>query len=117
MTQQTQDYTAWIGHQVIDTAGEKIGKVSSIFVDDQTRQPEWFVSNASRSPTRPGMRRRSGDLRRGGDPVTPAWGLRLRNLSDPGPRPRDGLRLDALDGVVTLVTVRHQEISQARMRT
>ena len=43
MTQQTQDYTAWIGHQVIDTAGEKIGKVSSIFVDDQTGQPEWLA--------------------------------------------------------------------------
>jgi uncharacterized protein (TIGR02271 family) len=43
MTQQTQDYTAWIGHQVVDTAGEKIGKVSSIFVDDQTGQPEWLA--------------------------------------------------------------------------
>jgi uncharacterized protein (TIGR02271 family) len=43
MTQQTQDYTAWIGHQVVDTAGEKIGKVGSIFVDDQTGQPEWLA--------------------------------------------------------------------------
>jgi uncharacterized protein (TIGR02271 family) len=43
MTQQTQDYTAWIGHQVVDTAGEKIGKVSSIFVDDQSGQPEWLA--------------------------------------------------------------------------
>jgi uncharacterized protein (TIGR02271 family) len=43
MTQQPQDYTAWIGHQVVDTAGEKIGKVSSIFVDDQTGQPEWLA--------------------------------------------------------------------------
>jgi uncharacterized protein (TIGR02271 family) len=43
LTQQPQDYTAWIGHQVVDTAGEKIGKVSSIFLDDQTGQPEWLA--------------------------------------------------------------------------
>jgi uncharacterized protein (TIGR02271 family) len=43
MTQQTQDFTAWIGHQVVDTAGEKIGKVSSIFLDDETGQPEWLA--------------------------------------------------------------------------
>jgi uncharacterized protein (TIGR02271 family) len=43
MTEQVQDYTAWIGHQVVDTTGDKIGKVSSIFVDDQTGQPEWLA--------------------------------------------------------------------------
>jgi uncharacterized protein (TIGR02271 family) len=38
-----QDYTGWIGHQVVDRAGDKIGKVSSIFVDDQSGQPEWLA--------------------------------------------------------------------------
>jgi uncharacterized protein (TIGR02271 family) len=38
-----QDYTGWIGHQVVDEAGDKIGKVSSIFVDDQSGQPEWLA--------------------------------------------------------------------------
>jgi uncharacterized protein (TIGR02271 family) len=43
MTNQTQDYSAWIGHQVVDSAGEKIGKVSSIYLDDQTGQPAWVA--------------------------------------------------------------------------
>jgi uncharacterized protein (TIGR02271 family) len=43
MTDQAQDYTGWIGHQVVDTAGEKVGKVSNIYVDDQTGQPEWLA--------------------------------------------------------------------------
>jgi uncharacterized protein (TIGR02271 family) len=43
MTTQPQDYTAWIDHQVVDQAGDKIGKVSAIFVDDQTGQPEWLA--------------------------------------------------------------------------
>jgi uncharacterized protein (TIGR02271 family) len=43
MTTQPQDYTAWIGHQVVDQAGDKIGKVSNIFIDDQTGQPEWLA--------------------------------------------------------------------------
>ena len=43
MTNQSQDYSAWIGHEVVDTAGEKVGKVSTIYVDDQTGQPEWLT--------------------------------------------------------------------------
>ena len=42
MTYQTQDYTDWVDHQVIDQAGDKVGKVSSIFLDDQSGQPEWL---------------------------------------------------------------------------
>jgi len=43
MTTEPQDYTAWIGHQVVDSAGDKIGKVSEIYVDDETGQPEWLA--------------------------------------------------------------------------
>ena len=43
MTTQPQDYTAWVGHQVVDSTGDKVGKVSSIFVDDQTGEPEWLA--------------------------------------------------------------------------
>ncbi len=43
MTDQAQDYTAWIGHQVVDQSGGKVGKVSSIFLDDETGQPEWLA--------------------------------------------------------------------------
>jgi uncharacterized protein (TIGR02271 family) len=40
-----QDYSAWIGHAVVDPDGEKVGKVSQIFVDEQTGQPEWLAIN------------------------------------------------------------------------
>jgi uncharacterized protein (TIGR02271 family) len=43
MTQQTQDYTAWVGHQVNDNQGEKVGKVHSIYLDDESGQPEWLA--------------------------------------------------------------------------
>ncbi len=39
------DYTAWIDHPVVDQAGDKVGKVSQIYVDDQTGQPEWLAIN------------------------------------------------------------------------
>jgi uncharacterized protein (TIGR02271 family) len=41
----TQDYTAWVGHPVIDQSGDKVGKVSQIYMDDQTGQPEWLAIN------------------------------------------------------------------------
>ena len=40
---QPQDYTAWIGRGVVDQAGEKVGKVNAIFLDDQTGEPEWLA--------------------------------------------------------------------------
>jgi uncharacterized protein (TIGR02271 family) len=43
MTDQMQDYTAWMGHEVVDQAGDKVGKVSSVFLDDETGQPEWLA--------------------------------------------------------------------------
>jgi uncharacterized protein (TIGR02271 family) len=43
MTYQTADFAAWIGHEVVDRSGEKIGKVTDIFVDDQTSRPEWLT--------------------------------------------------------------------------
>jgi uncharacterized protein (TIGR02271 family) len=43
MTNQTQDYTAWIGHEVVDQTGDKVGKVSTVFLDDETGRPEWLA--------------------------------------------------------------------------
>ena len=40
-----QSYDAWIGHQVVDRDGNKIGKISQIYVDDQTGRPEWLAVN------------------------------------------------------------------------
>jgi uncharacterized protein (TIGR02271 family) len=42
-TQPQQDYTSWIDRPVVDRAGEKVGKVSDIFVDDETGQAEWLA--------------------------------------------------------------------------
>ncbi len=40
-----QDYFEWIGHAVVDQARDKIGKVSQIYVDEDTGQPEWLAVN------------------------------------------------------------------------
>jgi uncharacterized protein (TIGR02271 family) len=47
-----QDYTGWIGHAVVDSAGDKVGKVSQIFLDDETGQPEWLAINTGLFKTR-----------------------------------------------------------------
>ena len=44
MTNQTNandDMSAWIGCAVIDTSGDKIGKVADIYLDDETGEPAW----------------------------------------------------------------------------
>ena len=33
------------GTQVVDPSGDKIGKVEEIYLDDETRQPEWLLVN------------------------------------------------------------------------
>jgi uncharacterized protein (TIGR02271 family) len=43
MTVQDNDYSGWIGHELVDPAGDKIGKVSQIYVDDRTGQPTWVA--------------------------------------------------------------------------
>ena len=42
---EAQDYSGWIGQSVVDQAGDKVGKVSEIFVDDESGQPEWLTIN------------------------------------------------------------------------
>jgi sporulation protein YlmC with PRC-barrel domain len=37
-----QDYAGWIGYEVVDRSGEKVGKVNNVFLDDGTGQPEWL---------------------------------------------------------------------------
>jgi len=44
-TTNPQDYSGWIGHEVVDSSGEKVGKVSQIYLDDQSGQPEWLAVN------------------------------------------------------------------------
>jgi len=35
-------YDAWIGHDVYDSAGNKIGEITNLFYDDATNKPEWL---------------------------------------------------------------------------
>jgi len=37
------DWSAWRGHDVVDTEGTKIGKVEDIYLDDDSGQPEWLA--------------------------------------------------------------------------
>jgi uncharacterized protein (TIGR02271 family) len=42
---QIQDYAAWTGRTVVDPSGNKVGKVSQIYLDIETGQPEWVAVN------------------------------------------------------------------------
>ena len=38
-----QDLQAWVGHDVIDVDGDRIGEISDLYVDDDTGQPDWLA--------------------------------------------------------------------------
>ncbi|GAC1587746.1 MAG: hypothetical protein NVS3B21_02950 [Acidimicrobiales bacterium] len=37
------DWSAWIGHEVLDKDGTKVGTVGEIYLDNETGQPEWIA--------------------------------------------------------------------------
>lgn len=39
----TRNYDAWIGHDVYDADGDKVGEIDDIFYDDVTQRPEWLA--------------------------------------------------------------------------
>jgi len=41
----SSDLRSWVGRQAIDANGDKIGKISDVYVDDDTGQPEWLAVN------------------------------------------------------------------------
>ena len=43
MTMTTQDVRDWRGRTVVGSDGAKIGKVSDVYLDEQTDQPEWLA--------------------------------------------------------------------------
>lgn len=45
MTNATQGWDAWIGRQVLDAAGNKVGKVSQIYIDNESGEAEWLAVN------------------------------------------------------------------------
>ena len=42
-TPETSTYEAWIGADVYDSAGDKIGSIDQIYLDDKSGQPEWLT--------------------------------------------------------------------------
>jgi uncharacterized protein (TIGR02271 family) len=43
MTHTTEEMRGWIGHNVVDAEGNKIGRIDNLYVDEQTDQPEWLA--------------------------------------------------------------------------
>ena len=43
MAQDTQQLQGWIGRNLIDGSGERVGKIADIYLDDETGQPEWLA--------------------------------------------------------------------------
>jgi uncharacterized protein (TIGR02271 family) len=39
----TQDITSWQGLKLVGSDGEKLGTIDEIYIDDETRQPEWIA--------------------------------------------------------------------------
>jgi uncharacterized protein (TIGR02271 family) len=48
----SNDPRTWIGRAAVDESGDKIGKISEIYLDDQTGQPEWMTVNTGLFGTR-----------------------------------------------------------------
>lgn len=51
-TEQATQVLAWRGHSLVDSDGSKIGKISDIYMDDQTGQPEWLAVSTGLFGTR-----------------------------------------------------------------
>jgi uncharacterized protein (TIGR02271 family) len=69
MTMNQNDLAGWVGRTLVDSNGNKIGKISDIYTDEATGQPEWvavttglFGSNVSFVPLA-GSDARGDDLR------------------------------------------------------
>jgi uncharacterized protein (TIGR02271 family) len=45
MAPTQEEYASWIGHNVVDAAGDKVGKVADVFVDDETGACNWISVN------------------------------------------------------------------------
>jgi uncharacterized protein (TIGR02271 family) len=43
MDPATRSYDTWIGHDVYDVDGDKIGEITDIYYDDVTQRPEWLT--------------------------------------------------------------------------
>jgi uncharacterized protein (TIGR02271 family) len=42
-TKQEENLRGWIGHDLVDEQGSKIGRIDEVYVDHRTGQPEWIA--------------------------------------------------------------------------
>jgi len=42
-TTEKQTLRQWIGHDLVDDSGHKIGRIDDVYVDEDTNQPEWIA--------------------------------------------------------------------------
>lgn len=42
-TMSASDLRSWVGHTAIDNQGSKVGKITDIYMDQSSRQPEWLT--------------------------------------------------------------------------
>ncbi len=71
---QTEDfrmYREWIGRTVVDRGGNKIGKLTQIYMDDETGQPEWFTVKTGLFGTRSSFVPLAGASAQGDDLMVP----------------------------------------------
>ena len=47
---------SWQGRTMVDRDGDKVGTIESIYLDDQTGQPEWALVNTGLFGTKPDLR-------------------------------------------------------------
>ena len=52
MTMSNQDIQSWVGRTAVGAQGEKIGKITDIYLDDQTDKPEWLAVSTGLVGTR-----------------------------------------------------------------
>ena len=52
MTMTNQDVQSWVGGTALDAQGEKIGKITDVYLDEQTNTPEWLAVSTGLFGTR-----------------------------------------------------------------
>lgn len=48
MTVKQSELAGWIGHTLVDDHGDKIGKITDLYADEATGEPEWIAVKTGR---------------------------------------------------------------------
>ena len=71
MTMSSQDIQSWVGRTAVGAQGEKIGKITDIYLDEQTDKPEWLAVSTGLLGTRVSFVPLQGATAQGDDVVLP----------------------------------------------